>query len=404
MSQTQKKIINFRTEKSSQDIIDDAIRKRYSKKPLTIERVASIISGITMAHEKPNYDEFHVKFFWGERVHDEEIEITMHAKAEESIGGKRIPIEVFREAISYFAYQRKRDRLKEYLLKCKEKWEKDRINRLEHFFADVFGVPRDKYSMTVAKNFFLSAVARALNPGCFQKYVLVIQGPQNWSKSRVIATLGGEFYRELNVSVTTEKDFYMAIQGVWIIEIPENDAFRKAHNSRTKAVISSTTDRFRPPYSRVVRDFPRRCIFVISTNEETVYEDPSGGSRFWPVKICHPGNVEYVQNTRDLLWGEATYRYLQGESYWEMPEQVEKEQERVRRHDEWESIISDYIALNNIHEITITKIAKLALGIEAKDLHRHQQDRISNCLSVLGFEKRVVWRDNKTKKIWIKKS
>lgn len=114
-------------------------------------------------------------------------------------------------------------------------------------------------------------------------------GPQDFLKSMAIRALGGEWYREINVSISTEKDFYMAIQGVWIAELPEMEVFRKADRNRIKAIISTPTDRFRPPYSRVVRDFPRRCIFVCTTNEDEIYDDPSGGTRFWPIQIKQRG-------------------------------------------------------------------------------------------------------------------
>jgi len=208
-------------------------------------------------------------------------------------------------AIQIVAYKNKKDRLIEYLERCEKNW--DGETRIHCFFENVFGVEMDEYTVRVAKNFFVGAVARALNPGVFLKNILVLIGKQDSNKSRVIAALGGEFSKEINVSISTEKDFYMAIQGSWICEIPEMEALRKADRNRIKAIISATTDRFRPPYSRNTQDFPRRCIFVCTTNDTELFEDPSGGTRFWPVHIQKRGNIEYVKKYKDQLWGEAVW-------------------------------------------------------------------------------------------------
>lgn len=349
-----------------------------------------------------DYDSFYVKIFVNDKQIDRETEIRIQSDLERMIN-RRIPDEIFFKAIEFIAYKNKRDRLIEFLEKCKNEW--DGKPRIHSFFHDVFKLPLNKYYTTLAKNFFVSAIARAYKPGCFLKNIIVFQGPQNLNKSRVLMALGKEWHREINVSITLEKDFYLALQGVWFAEIPEMEALRKAERSRIKAIISGTIDRFRPPYQRNVKDFPRRCIFTCTTNDIFIYDDPSGGTRFWIVEVKNKGNVEYVEENRIQLFGEAVVLFENGYKYWELDEKKAKRmQESARKYDEWESIIGNFVEAHGIKETTVAEIAKLCLSIKEKELDKNKQMRIAECLTVLGFTKKHVWVGGKTRKVWVRKN
>jgi putative DNA primase/helicase len=366
-----------------------------SKKSVTIEDIAYVLmsSGFVA-----NYDEFFVKFFVEEQELSEELETRLHVMIENTFQ-KRISRELVQQGIAFAAYQNKRDRLKEYLYRCKDNW--DGVNRLESFFYHTFGVPEDEYTRTVAKNFFISAVARALSPGSFVKNILVLQGHQNSNKSRVLAALGGKWHREINVSIATEKDFYMAIQGVWIAELPEMDSLRKADRNRIKAIISSPVDRYRPPYGRNMQDFARRCVFTCTTNDLEIFEDPSGGTRFWPVEVRQKGKIEWVLENRGQLFGEAVIRYERGETYWEVPEEQARErQEAVQRSDEWVQVIDTGLRHIGKTKTTIYEVATEILGIQIGKLTKGDQMRISDALRQLGWIKKTVRVGDKTPKMW----
>jgi len=350
-----------------------------------------------------NYDLFFNKFFLGDEEITEKLETEIHALLE-SYFNKRLSRELVQQAIAYCGYQNERDRLREYLDTCYQKWDKKR--RIESFFSQVFGVPEEEYSCSVARYFFLSAVARAYSPGCFVKSILVLQGPQNYNKSRVLSALGGEWHREINVSITSEKDFFMAIQGVWIAELPEMEALQKADRNRIKAIISSTIDRFRPPYSKLMQDFPRRCVFTCTTNDDEIYDDPTGGARYLPIRVHKKGDVEWVLEHRDLLWGEAVHRYLAGEKFWEIDEELaKKKQLEVARFDEWASVIAEKLDELGVTQITIREIATEILSIPLSQLSKSVEMRIADILKQLGWERTFEWspETGKNKRVWKKK-
>ncbi|GLI53351.1 VapE domain-containing protein [Thermodesulfovibrio yellowstonii] len=368
---------------------------------VTIPTVTELLQEFCCEHDmKIDYDEFYIKIFVNDREINRETEIRIQSELEKKIC-KRVPDDVFQKAMESIAYLNKKDRLKEFLLNCKSKW--DGTPRIHMFFHDVFCTPLSQYSISVSKNFFVAAVARAFQPGCFQKNIIIIQGPQNIGKSRALMALGKEFHREINVSITTEKDFYMALQGVWIAEIPEMEALRRADRNRIKAIISSTIDRFRPPYHRLVRDFPRRCVFTCTTNDFAIFEDPTGGTRFWPVDALEKANIEYIEKYREQLFGEAVYEYEKSYKYWDIDEhEAQIAQENARRHDEWEQIIYEYIINHNIEKTTVAEIAKSVLNIEIKDLDKAKQMRIADCLSIARFKRKTIREGTKIKKVWVR--
>ena len=76
------------------------------------------------------------------------------------------------------------------------------------------------------------------------------------------------------------------LDGVWICEIAEILALTRAKDQEAvKSFISRQRDKVRRPYDRYPQEYPRRCIFIGTTNDEQFLRDKTGNRRFYPVKV-----------------------------------------------------------------------------------------------------------------------
>ena len=187
--------------------------------------------------------------------------------------------------------------------------------RLDTMLIDFLGAADNEYTRAVSRKWLAGAVARVMDPGCKFDYMLVLESTkQGIGKSTFGAILAGDEWFNDDMVSMQGKDAIEALQGSWIIELAELHTFSKSEVEHIKAFISRRNDKMRPAYGRRIRVFPRQCIFLGTTNEETYLKDASGNRRFWPV-LCHIPrmDVDKLRAERDQLFAEAVHRYKSGE-------------------------------------------------------------------------------------------
>lgn len=309
------------------------------------------------------------------------------------MGLVRFTPDLVEQAVFVIVSKDQRDELADWLKSLR--W--DGTYRLDAWLQHAAGVPDDEYHTALAHNFIVSMVARGLQPGCKVDTMPVFEGAQGAGKSTLLSILGGKFYSELTDSLDN-KDFFVSIQGKWLVEIAELDAFRRSDITRIKQVLSSQVDRFRPPYGRNAKDMPRRTVFAGTTNESHYLRDATGARRFWPLRVCDINTVWLEQN-REQIFAEAVERLNAGYTWWEMPEDAQREQAEARREDDvWETAITQHCIGRT--EVAMSEILTTALGIELSRQTRPDQMRASKALAAIGFAVRVVKRNGKSLRVW----
>ena len=117
------------------------------------------------------------------------------------------------------------------------------------------------------------------------------------------------------------------LQGVWIVEVGELDAFNRTDVGRIKQFLSQQADRFRAAYGRHVKEMPRRCVFFGTTNDDEFLTDRTGNRRFWPIKVGINKPTKSVWNdldkNLDQIWAEAVMRFRAGEPLY-LKDDIEK--------------------------------------------------------------------------------
>lgn len=280
----------------------------------------------------------------------------------------------------------------------------DGTTRLESFFPDHCNAADDEATRAFGRNFFISAVARIMRPGCKADLMLVLEGQQGARKSSLAVALAGEpWYVDVGTS-PTDKDFYQLIQGRWLVEISEMASFAKSETSHIKRSVSVATDRFRPPYARNPMTFPRQCVFFGTSNDSDWQRDATGGRRFMPISVADV-DIEAVVAVRDQLWAEALHRYEQGESWHELPDLARDYQDERYLEDVWAESIYKWLqgkredscyasgVAARIRSTTVSEILRRALDMDTKKQSRQDQMRVGQLMTRMGWQRKQVRMD-----------
>jgi predicted P-loop ATPase len=212
--------------------------------------------------------------------------------------------------------QRIFDPVKEWL----EGLQWDGVHRCHRLIEHYFQVEKDqgnhRYMAMVSEKWLIGAAARGLRPGSQMDTTLLLadDGRGGLMKTTFARILGGPWYGTLDAHI--DKDALQKVTGKWIVEFAEMATHRRTDKERIRGFLTDTVDRFRPPYGRVVQEFPRRCVFVATSNDETPITDAMGARRYWPVRISKQLLRDELEADREQLFAEAVAKYRAGEQWW----------------------------------------------------------------------------------------
>ena len=225
----------------------------------------------------------------------------------------------------------------------------DGVPRLDTLLIEYLGAVDDLYTRSVTRKALVAAVARAMEPGCKYDNMLILCGPQGCGKSTLLDKLSRGWFND-SIRTFEGKEASELLQGVWIVEVAELDAFRRTDVSRIKQFLSLRADRYRAAYGRNVSELPRRCVFFGTCNVVDFLQDTTGNRRFWPVDVRPEKRQRMPWDLTDedigQIWAEAMSRWRLGESLFlsgEVERMAQKRQEIHREADASEGIIQDFV-------------------------------------------------------------
>lgn len=285
----------------------------------------------------------------------------------------------------------------------------DGIARLDTWLSDCLGAVERPYVALVSRFFILGMVARLLRPGCKFDYMPILQGAQGIGKSTAFRALADPWFMDTPFRIG-DKDAYLSLQGIWLVEFSELEAMSKSESTAIKAFMSSQEDRFRPPYGSRMAKMPRRAVLAGTTNSDQFLKDSTGERRFWPVHVSEV-RIDLLKAMRAQLFAEALHvlEHQAGtDAARHYPTREEErtlfhpEQDKWRMVDVWTDILADYV--NRSHTDKIDEALELApckrgffssqelfdraLSIKAErmDNGKLMQARVANAMRELGFE------------------
>jgi predicted P-loop ATPase len=248
------------------------------------------------------------------------------------------------------------------------------------------------YLSAVGKRWLLSAVARGLTPGCKADAALVLVGDQGTRKSTTAKILAYDWFTDALPAIGT-KDASDHLRGHWIVEFGEMATASRADVEELKAFISRTTEKFRPPYGRLEVEYPRRNVFIGTSNRDEFLKDDTGNRRFWPVMVGLI-DTDKLMADRDQLWAEAVHAFSKGEQWHLTGEEADlakAQQAEFTIVDERLPVLAERLA--SVDRVRVVEALRL---MDMPDERRHQME-IASMLRALG------WRKNRRSKFkfWV---
>jgi predicted P-loop ATPase len=310
-------------------------------------------------------------------------------------------------AVQTTAEQHVIDPLKDYFDRVRGTW--DGVNRIDIWLSVVFNAIANDYSRAIGRRWLISAVARALRPGCKVDHVLVLEGLQGKKKSTALEMLcpTPELFFDSELAIG-DKDAYQVLRGKWIAELGELSSLSRGELSTLKAFITRKVDTYRQSYGRRSIDSPRRFVFSGSTNESEYLRDSTGNRRWWPVHCPGPIDIPALEAMRDQLWAEALMAFEGGEPWWleteELTDLARGEQQAREQTDPWEEHVSRYLAqcltraeppaphaeqcqCARCWGVTVSTVLASAIGLPSERQTRGEENRAGLILRALGWVK-----------------
>lgn len=227
----------------------------------------------------------------------------------------------------------------------------DGTPRLDTLFIDFLGADDNIYTRAVCRKAFTAAIARAMEPGCKYDNMLILCGRQGLGKSTILDRMSKGWFND-SIRTFEGKEASELLQGVWLVEVAELDAFRRTDVARIKQFLSLRADRYRAAYGRNVKELPRCCVFFGTCNQMDFLQDMTGNRRFWPVDVGlkQPEKNVWDDLTSDYIaqvWGEAKARWMMGEQLYltgDVEKVAQEMQEHHREASPKEGMIADFVA------------------------------------------------------------
>jgi putative DNA primase/helicase len=324
-----------------------------------------------------------------------------------------IPAADFALALVHASRQNRKHPVREYL--NERKW--DGKSRIDTVLVDYFGVEDTLYARGVSRCWFISAVARIMEPGCQADYALILEGPQGLGKSRALRHLmpsgKGSWFSETGI-VIGNKDSYQNIHGVWIYCLDEMASVHVADVRTMKNFLTSPDDRYRPPFGHVPQNFLRQNIFACTINPEAggYFADRTGNRRYWPV-YCTKLDIEGLVKVRDQIWAEARAVYSKpmpsaqrpvASRWWpdaKLTALCVEEQKKRLHIEPWTEVIDGWIKsgcprrdednhfttdrVNTARGLTTSEVLQHALGVNPAQMSVGSAMKAARILKELGF-------------------
>jgi hypothetical protein len=276
----------------------------------------------------------------------------------------------------------------------------DNQPRIEMFLHTYLGANDTPYTRAVSRYLWTALAGRVMQPGVKADSVPILVGPQGLGKSSAVAALAPspEFFAEISLQ---EKDDNLSrlMRGRLVAEIGELRGLHTKELESIKAFITRTHENWVPKYREFATQFPRRLVFVGTTNKDEFLADETGNRRWLPVRVT-AAQVHSIIRDRDQMWAEARETFLLTGVHYQGVESLAIDAHTAHTiTDTWVDAVRLWahtpdgltgdVPISRPY-LRLSEVMRDALQFENKQIKRGDEMRAGAVLRGLGFERKKV--------------
>lgn len=173
----------------------------------------------------------------------------------------------------------------------------------------------------LSEKWFVSAVKRIYEPGCFTEGMIVLVGKTGIGKSTFVNRLAKGYAVEAAFNIEDEKKSAETLNRCWICNFDEFKSLQNKDPQVVKEYLTKTAETTRLAYRHDAEEYTRHCVFISSTNDMNILKDYTGVEerRFWVMKskLCDNRKIfnEFTDDVVDAIWADALYIYENNKDY-----------------------------------------------------------------------------------------
>lgn len=364
----------------------------------TLDNLAKAVAYPPMVGAQVRYDEFRAEIMIAEDSDGllwrpfKDTDYTQFRIRLERQNFERISSESIRDAVRLVAEENKFDTAIFWLSNLR--W--DGVRRIDRFLTDYCGAEDSPYVRAVSRYMWSAMAGRIMSPGIKADIVPILKGLQGIGKSYGLSLLvpGRDQFREINLDAK-DQDLARAIRGALVIELGELRGLHTRDAETIKSFITKTHEFWVPKYQEFGLTYPRRCIFIGTTNDDEFLADTTGNRRWAPVEVTGI-DVDRVEADRDQLWAEARVYFLaNGVAYRDCENLAREVHGQYMRTHAFLDPIKDWLELNGIDGVKNrdaeylrpTDILTSAIGLPVARINAGHLRDLRGVMQSLGYHR-----------------
>lgn len=387
-------------------------RDKNGRIEATIENVALAVRRADLCGMDVRFDRFRDEIMYATKGNDwqpfRDADYSRLRIVLERAGFKAIGRELIRDVVLLVADENPFDSAITWL----EGLPWDGVPRVETFLQQYFGADDSPYTRAVSFYLWSAMAGRVLEPGVKADMVPILIGGQGEFKSSTVAAMAPapEFFTEVNFH-EQDADLARKMRGRLLAEIGELRGLHTRDLESIKAFITRTHENWIPKYREFAAQFPRRLVFIGTTNKEEMLADDTGNRRWLPVRTG-AADIEAVKRDRDQLWAEARELFKLFGVMFQGAETMGREVHKQHTITEpWTEEIANWLSTPDVltgiepqtrEFLQVGEVAREALRIEIKHLGKREEMRICESLRACGFSRVQRQVNGKNAKVWAK--